>query len=89
MEISCGHASRMILLPHCEMLSGDSIPPIGAVLGEDSVADHAVVVRVDAADGIGQLPACGLRPGHHPVFRGQVGYQLASLSTIAAMPWRT
>ena len=26
MEISCGHASRMILLPHCEMLSGDSIP---------------------------------------------------------------
>ena len=54
--------------------TGELNASIAAVLGEGCVDEHAVVVRVNAADREGQLFGDGLQPSHHQGLRsGQQG----------------
>ena len=65
------HGAVLLLDPGLVVLAvgpgpGELDAPLGAVLGESIVDEYAVVVRVDAFDGEGQLPSDGLQSCQPP-----------------------
>ena len=64
------HGAVLLLYPGLVVLAvgpgtGELDAPLGAVLGESIVDEYAVVVRVDAFDGEGQLSPDGLQSCQH------------------------
>jgi len=75
------HRAVLLLDPGLVVLAvgsgtGELDAPLGALLDQRFVDEHAVVVRVDASDGEGQLPSDGLQSCHHqgllPRQQGQI-----------------
>ena len=69
-DVVADHRAVLLLNPGLVVLAvrpgtSELDAPLGAVLDQRLVDEYAVVVRVDAFDGEGQLPCDGLQSCHH------------------------